>query len=241
MVQAVLQLEGIASLSQNVALAWATDVNGTGSRVFGSVAQSEKIVGRGQLVLDGLWSEDQQGSIDVVTLEKGISLMSVTGLVVPERMAALAVALVELFQQQNIATLSLVASLNVSQKGSVLYAGINNEKVPLPHLDTSLPLNDRFLGALVPSLHCTSINTTLIAIPTKKERHAENGRLLQGMNSNSVDLGLVPLLNAAQNHLGIQFDAEKALNLLLPHVAVMRAKEDANLIDKKDDLLLMYL
>ncbi|KAJ3018832.1 UNVERIFIED_CONTAM: hypothetical protein HDU68_010970, partial [Siphonaria sp. JEL0065] len=117
MVHATIQLEGIPSLSKYVALAWATDINGTGSRIFGSLVESEKIVGSGQLVFDGLWNEDQRGSIDVETLENGVSLVSITGLVAPERMAALAVALVELFRQQNVEKLSLVAALNVSQKG----------------------------------------------------------------------------------------------------------------------------
>ncbi|KAI9326679.1 hypothetical protein BDR26DRAFT_941048 [Obelidium mucronatum] len=237
-----LQLESLTFLAKRVALSWASDINGTGVRIFGSLSKSESVVERGQLVMEGLWTESNSGTIDVVTLQSGLSLVAINGLPAPDRIATLSVAITELLKAQNVSQVFLVSALNVSQSGSVLYAGINTSDVPTPLLNTSLPLNDRFLGALVPCLHCCpSISTTLICSPAKKERQPENARLLHGMNPNSVDECIGPLAAAAESALRVKFDSRLAASLILPHIAAVREREDKNLVDKKDDLLLMYM
>ncbi|KAI8617175.1 hypothetical protein BC830DRAFT_1114770 [Chytriomyces sp. MP71] len=159
-------------------------------------------------------------------------------------------AIVELLKMHNVESLVLVAALNLADQAGndpVLYASMHAKNSAIlkgkPALNASTPLNDPFLGALVPLLNLTpSIQTILIAAPAKRERTIETGVLLPGVSESDVDTALPFLATALSEMTGIAFSGDVARNVLLPHIQAVRDVEGtAKVADKKDDLLLMYM
>ncbi|ORY45057.1 hypothetical protein BCR33DRAFT_716410 [Rhizoclosmatium globosum] len=211
MVQPSLVLEGITSLEPTVVLTWSSDVNSTGPRIAASV--------------------------------QDVSLVSIAAFTNSDRIASVAALLASLFEAQNVARVLVVGALDVVAGKEVVTAALHCQtKSKLHTLNPSVPLNDRFLGALVVCLRASpSIQTTLLALPAKKERSQEDGRVLARLQGEVVDEGIDELVNEVQSFTGLKFNADVARTVVLPHFAARRKLEQEGKVEKKDDLLLMYM
>ncbi|KAJ3223467.1 hypothetical protein HDU78_011314 [Chytriomyces hyalinus] len=229
-------------LQETVVLAWSTDMNATASRLLAAVSASDAVAATAKLALT---PELDAVDVDVANLgNSAVSLVSINGTMAAGLVPTLAVEIVSKLVQSNVRQLVLVAALNVGEKeGRVYSATLNCEHTQVLDtipLSTSAPLNDSFLGALIPILHLTqSIQTTLLATPAKRERTADTFHLLRGISETQSDAAIPLLGNALSNYLNIQVDSEKARRVILP--CVKAAREMEGKVDKKDDLQLMYL
>ncbi|KAJ3067212.1 hypothetical protein HDU98_009595 [Podochytrium sp. JEL0797] len=239
-------------LSSHVALAWSSDINATGIRVLDALSSTSKVVARGTLEC-----EDLKASISVVTLENGPSLLTIKNPLPPTHLPLLAATLATFLHSHSTTHLTLLAALNIPQTHPLLHASLHHTpSTPLPILPPTTPLNDKFLGALLPALHCLpSLKTTLVALPAKRERNPSTNELLYGMDATRVDAGLPVLLAAAEECLGVRFDlaaalrgdsvrgmpvARKGVNLK-DGAGEADDETDATGEDKKDDMMLMYM
>ncbi|KAJ3292670.1 hypothetical protein HDU79_001198 [Rhizoclosmatium sp. JEL0117] len=243
MVQPSLVLEGITSLEPTVVLTWSSDVNSTGPRIAASV-QVQVQARHGSITCTEPLFDTVSEAISVTSIGD-VSLVSIAAFTNSDRIASVAALLASLFEAQKVARVLVVGALDVvAGKGvKVVTAALHCQtKSTLHTLNPSVPLNDRFLGALVVCLRaCPSIQTTLLALPAKKERSQEDGRVLARLQGEVVDEGIDELVNEVQSFTGLKFNADVARTVVLPHFAARRKLEQEGKVEKKDDLLLMYM
>ncbi|KAJ3417039.1 hypothetical protein HDV05_007521 [Chytridiales sp. JEL 0842] len=238
------------SLQSRIVLGWPDISSGAGSRALKGLllpqstsASAAKISWIG-FKKDGLkeakegkiWTpeeEEEMNGIQLVNLN-GTTFISITGFIEPTRSPHLADALVSLFASHKVQQIILTGALNVKQQEGIVFAAYMNGAAiiqGLPTLSVETPLNDHFLGCLVPMLRVHGVPTTLFAVAGKKER--KEGKLIPGLKS--YDQAIPTIQKQLSALLQVQFSEDLSRSQTIPLDSWPVADEE-----RKDDLL-MYM
>ncbi|KAJ3126201.1 hypothetical protein HK100_010392 [Physocladia obscura] len=258
-----LQIEGVSQLNQVVVVAWLDSLNAAASRILEAALSSHDSalfeLGRAipflsdsNAIANANKNERANAKVDIAVANfatVNVSLVSIGSFKRNKNeheRVHVACALVRLLLAQNVRRVILVAALDVKLpinygSNTVLTASFP----PQTHdnLPPTSPLNDAFLGALIPFLHLsqTQLQSTLICVAAKKERTAENGQILQSVNPRSVDTFLPTLSGALTDSLAVsslKFNASAASAIILES---WKVSEHFNDVENKDTFSLMYL